>query len=646
MGSAYRADIDGLRAVAVLSVIVYHLNARVLPGGFVGVDIFFVISGFLITKHIMEELRAGRFSVLDFYRRRVKRIAPAMFVVVAATVLAAQFILLPEAAESTAESGLWSVASLANIFFWRNLDTSYFAAPAQLIPLLHLWSLGVEEQFYFIWPLVLMACFAAKRFALMAGAAALLSFAAAQVMYPHSPAFVYYMLPTRAGELLAGAVVASMVLRGQARLAGLWTAAIGALLVGGSLAFLDERQTFPGMLAIPPVLGAALLILAGERGNALSRALSAKPLVWVGLVSYSAYLWHWPLMAFWRYGHGSIAWPAAVIIFVLTMTLAWLSYRYVEQPARASRANWLVVFTRQYAVPAAVIGFACIVMMKIDGYGLRWLSSEYKENLARIRSQHRPNYEWEYVCQRQRLTSADARDPRCIIGASASDTSIVLWGDSNASHYVGMLGAFAKAGGWEFRNIATGMCPPIDADPAPFVFPARIADCRASLEVARPVVDGADVVILSGSYVLYELFSADFWPQFFATVRRLAHSERQVILLGKIPEVRGFDALCPEKALSFPRLDCGNTRVTVADEYRAANSRLREFADSTPNVAYFDAVHHICPAGICSSLTPDGTPIYLDAVHITIPASWAIGERILREDGVPSVFALLALPRR
>ncbi len=304
----YRTDIDGLRALAVLSVIVFHISAVALPGGFAGVDIFFVISGYLITLHIVSEVDQGRFSLAEFYRRRIKRIAPAMLVVVAATFAAAQSLLRPEDAEKVAESALWSLASLANVYFWLFQDTGYFAAASEEQPLLHLWSLGVEEQFYIIWPLVLMAVGARRRGRAFVGIAAAVmigSFALGQWVFAAHPSFAYYMLPTRAGELLIGALLAHAVhggarppSRGVAEAAA-W---IGLVLVVGSLFLLSEHRVFPGWQAVPPTLGTGLLIYAGLDGRTLTaRFFSLRPLVAVGLVSYSAYLIHWPILSFMRY---------------------------------------------------------------------------------------------------------------------------------------------------------------------------------------------------------------------------------------------------------------------------------------------------------------------------------------------------------
>ena len=220
MESRYRPDIDGLRAIAVLSVIVFHIWPDALPGGFVGVDIFFVISGYLITLQILRDLASGQFSIGGFYRRRIKRIAPAMMAMLLATIIAAEFLLRPADAEAVSRSGLWSLLSLANVYFWLSEDESYFAASTDEIPLLHLWSLGVEEQFYILWPLVLL--FLARHMQMRAGyivMATLIaaSFAFGQYFYPVDPSFVFYMLPSRVAELMLGAVAAMLVIRHETR---------------------------------------------------------------------------------------------------------------------------------------------------------------------------------------------------------------------------------------------------------------------------------------------------------------------------------------------------------------------------------------------------------------------------------------------
>jgi peptidoglycan/LPS O-acetylase OafA/YrhL len=374
----YRPDIDGLRALAVLSVVLFHINETLLPGGFVGVDVFFVISGYLITFNIASDIEAGRFTILDFYRRRVKRIAPAMLVCVGIVILMVQILTIPEDAERAAESAIWSLASLANVYFWLFQDQSYFAQDSRELPFLHLWSLGVEEQFYLAWPLLVMLLLPRvrqKSLLVTLGCAAILSYASGQIVFKWSPSFAYYMIPCRAGELLAGAILGIAAARGaplklsraQAQFVGL----AGLALVVGSFFALSEDDVFPGLRAIPPTLGCVMLIAVGQNDCGVSKALSVAPLVWIGLVSYSAYLWHWPLLAFLRYGFGQVGPAGAVAVFILTFLLAGLSYRFVEQPARHARCGpWKVLFG-YLALPAAAIGAFCLFLMATDAARFR-----------------------------------------------------------------------------------------------------------------------------------------------------------------------------------------------------------------------------------------------------------------------------------
>ena len=340
----YRPDIDGLRAVAVLSVIIFHINSELLPGGFVGVDIFFVISGYLISLYIFREIKNDQFSLTEFYRRRVKRIAPALLVVLSLTLLVSQIILRPVDAEKVAESGLWSLLSLANVYFWLYQDTSYFAASNRELPLLHLWSLGVEEQFYIFWPLLLMLVYKITRSSIFIVSLLLVAFASfgfGELYYVTDSSFVYYMLPTRIGELLFGALVAHLVLTQKIKSLPTAVATLmsgfGVALVAGSLAFLSENNVFPGYQAIPPTLGTAILIYLGHYSKSwLTQFILIKPMIWVGLISYSAYLWHWPLLAFFQYGQFEINLLNGCLIFIITLTLAWLTYKYIEQPLRTS----------------------------------------------------------------------------------------------------------------------------------------------------------------------------------------------------------------------------------------------------------------------------------------------------------------------
>jgi len=643
----YRPDVDGLRALAVISVILFHLDKTILPGGFVGVDIFFVISGYLISQHIFRDIENKRFSLIEFYRRRVKRIAPAMLAVVVAVVLLTQVAFRPEDAEKAAESGLWSILSLANVYFWLHQDTSYFAAASNQLPLLHLWSLGVEEQFYIFWPLILICTYRRERgkyFVAFLTIIGLLSFLLGQYLYNDKPLFVYYMLPTRAGELMVGALAAMFTMRIEKPVISVFTvklaASTGLILIVGSLFLLSENQIFPGFRAIPPTIGAAMLIVAGHYGKSWpSRLLMLRPMIWIGVVSYSAYLWHWPLIAFYHYSQIEIPPLAGIIIFISTFLLAWASYKYIETPARKSDRSAIVIFKNQYILPGTAIALLALTSMKMDGYGLRWFSSSYKSSLATLRDETRPAYSYDYVCQRQRITEDDAENKKCIIGKKSNEPpKAILWGDSNAAHYAGMLGVFAKKAGFRLRNLEVGSCPPLDVDPKQYVQPRRYLDCLASQKIALSTIDKFKVVIISASWPDYQYVSDDFLKKFFAMTKKLTAKGKTVIILGKVPVIATYDRLCREKSLSFPFMSCSTESVVLSKDVSDINEDLRKFAKQMPNVYYYDATTYLCADNRCSAFNKIGKPIYFDSSHLTLSESWQLGQYIYQHEGVPKFF--------
>jgi peptidoglycan/LPS O-acetylase OafA/YrhL len=646
----YRPDVDGLRAIAVLSVMVFHVSTALLPGGFVGVDIFFVISGFLITRNILQDLELGRFSIAEFYRRRIKRIAPPMLVVVFLTILTGQILMVPEDASKMAKSAVWSLSSLANVYFWKYQDTGYFAPDSRHSPLLHLWSLGVEEQFYILFPVLLMLLYRksrARSFLVAGVGIALLSFFLGDALFTTDPSFVYYMLPTRAGELLVGALVALIVLKKAEQRIPEEIAkilpALGAVLLGVSFFLLAENQIFPGWRAMLPTIGTAMLLLAGQcRDNYVSRSLKWRPLVVIGLMSYSAYLWHWPLLAFFRYGYGEPGPISGLILFALTLGVAWISYLYVEQPARKSRVPILPTLVRQYLVPAGALGCMALVIIYGDRIGVRLHFNTYLAQLKEIRNQTQPAYFFDYVCQRQRVNEQDTIDEHCIVGANSADAPrAILWGDSNAAHYVGLLGQFAQEAGYRFRNVEIGSCPPIDQDPKPFIEARREADCRESLKIVRRAIEDFPVVMMSASWSTYQANSESFLPAVFDTVTSLTRKGKLVILIGKAPVINGYDRLCREKALSYPLLDCPNPMVPFPGDVASINDKLKKFAEQTSNVHYFEVTPFLCPKGVCAAFDADGEPRYSDPSHLTIAASWKLGKEIVQLAGVPMPFTLV-----
>ena len=330
----YRPEIDGLRAVAVLPVILFHAGFGLFSGGYVGVDVFFVISGYLITSILLADLERGRFSILRFYERRARRILPALFVVMLACLPFAYLWMLPTQLKDFAQSLVATVFFASNILFWR--EDGYFAAAAELKPLLHTWSLAVEEQYYLLFPPVLLGLWRiGRRWAFWAVVTvAVLSLGLAEWGWRNSPSANFYLAPTRAWELLAGSICAFLSL-GRAQRSNEVLGAAGLGLIVFAIFAYDDTTPFPSLYGLAPVAGTALVILFASGGTWTGRLLSLRGFVGIGLISYSAYLWHQPLFAFARLR--TIGEPTTVLmtgLAVLSLLLAWATWAWVEQPFR------------------------------------------------------------------------------------------------------------------------------------------------------------------------------------------------------------------------------------------------------------------------------------------------------------------------
>ncbi|MDD0842197.1 acyltransferase family protein [Pseudomonas sp. Gutcm_11s] len=641
----YRPDIDGLRAIAVLAVVLFHIDANLIPGGFAGVDVFFVISGFLITGNIIKDAGSAQgFSWGEFYRRRALRILPVLFVVLLATLLVGHFVLLPEDLSALSYSSLAAIFSAANVYFTYFLDVSYFADDSNLQPLLHLWSLGVEEQFYLFWPVILLALLTRFTRRWLLSATLLLMFASfvlAEVLIPKEPMFAYYMLPARAGELMVGALLAIWLSRGHAVMdnwARLLLGLAGAGLITVSMGWITENIGFPGVNALPSTLGAALLIWAGSgRGMGVSRLLALRPLVLVGLISYSLYLWHWPVLAFYRYVYGGVEPLAGILLFGLMLLLSVVSYRWVEKPCRRLRWSFSKVMWRLVAINAAALLLLCGAILWSDGFGLYGFDAQYQADIKRL-SPAPAAYSYPYVCQRPRLSEAELQSKACIVNAERAP-SVLLWGDSNAAHYVGMLGAFAEASGFAFRNAAHSSCPPLLQGAASTQKPERLEHCLASIDVVRQHLGGYSTVILGAAWAVHARRSDSFFEDLEATVDELVGQGKQVIILANVPNFLAVNRKCLQKAFKLPVLTC-NESSAERPGVLPINARLSALAAARDNVHFFDPRGQLCPEGRCSAYL-DGRLVYFDASHLSMEGSWALGLQVVREQGVPDFFARL-----
>jgi peptidoglycan/LPS O-acetylase OafA/YrhL len=456
--TGYRSDLDGLRAVAVLSVIAYHLSPNILPGGYLGVDIFFVLSGYLITNVIWREALNKQFSVARFYERRVRRILPALVVLLIVVSACALMVLLPIDLIGFAKSVFASLSFVANIYFWRDAD--YFSQLAESKPLLHVWSLGVEEQFYIIFPLLVVLCIRWRRTALLplTSALVLLSLIANILAIRMNVAgAAFYLLPTRAWEIGAGALLA---LSPPARTANPWVRnafALSALILLFSSLCLTQISLggiVPAALWV--VLGTVMAIYLGNTsGSWLTFLFSRTALVWVGLISYSLYLWHWPIFVFAHYYlvRNSFSTVEAAIAVALTFALATLSWRYVERPFR-DRSMPIGTVLAWIASAFLITAASSVAVLVYNGFPGRFNANAERIALA-IGSEYRCGLT-EYIpfgnlhaCP----LSMPSRNPQ--------DATVALLGNSHAQMYAPLVTDILHANGLAGILVPLNSCLPM-----------------------------------------------------------------------------------------------------------------------------------------------------------------------------------------
>ncbi|WCR11940.1 acyltransferase [Paracoccus stylophorae] len=495
----YRPEIDGLRTIAVLPVVFFHAGIGPFHGGFSGVDIFFVISGYLITSLIIGDLEAGKFSILNFYTRRVRRILPALFFVLALSSLAAFHILYPLELNEFAQSVVATMFFSSNIFFWIKSD--YFATAAELKPLLHTWSLGVEEQYYLFFPPLMMVIWKGARKVRLSlsllGFIAALSLAACLVLSETWSGMTFYLLPFRAWELLIGAMCAIVLARWHIPANGP-AAILGAVLIAISVLFGSEHG-WPSWQALLPTVGSGLVILFASGSSGIGRLLATGPMVGIGLLSYSLYLWHQPLFAFTRLrlpDEPSVSLKFALI--ALAILLSWFTWRFVEKPFRTRGPEGFVVGDRKVAVMtgsvAVVFVAAGLLGDATDGWPKRTAPSgltfaQITSDLAGAQIDNLP-------CDTDLAfnPALTAPLPECVFAAAGTDPPrrAILLGDSHGSIMTEAVAARLVSAGYETSVATFGGCVPFPG------YRTVFRDCHAAnTAMYRHVAEsGYDVIVL------------------------------------------------------------------------------------------------------------------------------------------------------
>lgn len=662
----YRADIDGLRALAVLGVVLFHIGVPGFAGGFVGVDLFFAISGYLISRLLLVELQnSGRVDLAAFFARRVRRLLPALLFVLLTVMLVAPLVLFPEELPRLGKSAMAVPLLWANHHFMQ-LSGGYFDPAVDLMPLLHTWSLSVEEQFYLLWPLLFMAL--AKtgraihlqtRLLLASWAMAITSFGYGLYLLQSSPSLAYFLMPARAWEFALGAIagllpVPAMLMRWRQ-----WLAGASLLVLGWSLFSLEKNADFPGFLALPPVLAISVLMWLGgaASGSGIYRGLGWGPLRWLGKLSYSWYLWHWPLLALgraWRLGERDLV-ADALLGGALALLLAWLTYHLIEQPIR-QRRPWGFARTRSslwlgagMSLTVVLLASACVEYGKYAQSRQPALEFPGKYQADPARS-----------CQAAEADGQLAAVDKCTVGPAGKAPAILLWGDSHADHYSPLFDQYGVA-----ANVATlrrerGSCPPL-AGVYTVKKGRKEAGCAAHSEAVLQSLSalratGLQAVVLSSRWGFYQ-GRQPLDPGTFDAIALLdAQNPQETLRVGESPLdfVGSLQALrlaldkqlgqmtslglrvliiAPSPELPYLVPSCVRRRGDDGCSYPQARVEARraevmqvltELATKYPvQVRLLDPVPLLCQDGLCRS-SRNGILLYSDSAHLTSFAAQAM----------------------
>jgi len=623
-GMKYRSDIDGLRAVAILPVVAYHSGLAFVPGGFVGVDVFFVISGYLICRLINDEIKDGSFTVAGFYKRRVMRLFPALFAMLLATSALAYFYLLPIELKEFSDSMIAAVTYVSNIFF--ALTTGYFDAPAETKPLLHTWSLAVEEQFYIVCPLFMLACyrFCPRRLNALIATGALLSFAAAVLAYTRNPTFAFFLAPFRAWELFLGALLGIRFFPAAA------SADLKSLLGGAGLAlvlfavFGFSRDTPLPLATATACVGTALIIHSSENGvSIVGRLLSWRPAVFIGMISYSLYLWHWPIMVFHRsdgflFAQASVT--AKLGLIAVSIGVAYLSWKFVELPFRIRNKTVSV----RLALGGALASMAVVGALGATALALNGAPYRFPQTVVSIGSYLGYN------------PAAAFREGQCYLGANRQtfDTKTCLTKDPTRPNYL-LIGDSHAAQLWlglssvltsvNLMQATVTMCRPVRVEVAAL-------DSRKCPQLMHFVFDDyllnekVDKVLLAASWKEEDL------PKLAATLDYLKEHGIAAAVFGPIVE---YD-------YALPRLLADSIRYhdpQLVDRERTAavpvlDRRMRMLVTGK-GVTYVSTYDAMCRSGTCDKFVVGNIPFQFDAGHLTAEGSIALAEKLRDSEALP-----------
>jgi len=625
--SGYRPDIDGLRGYAVLAVLFYHVGFGAFGGGYVGVDVFFVISGFLITRLIRDEVDAGSFRFSTFYIRRIRRLFPALIIVLAVTFLFAYALFSPFHLKNFAATFVSAVFSVSNFYFWT--ESGYFALDAHFVPLLHTWSLSVEEQFYLIWPAVLFWLLTRKgeRWVIMAlilsGG---LSFALA-LAFTEEQSMIFYMLPFRIFEFAIGGLLVWLVAYRPRRTYVLEILALtGFLLMAWPMVTYTEETIFPGLNALWPCLGAGLLIYAGQAPR-LGLFLNNRLMVGIGLISYSLYLIHWPVIVFYRYRHvEDLTFLDQAAVILISLFLAMLSYRWIEQPFRRGARDRRAWPPARFGTAAAALALLASLPAAgvLGSAGLPGRPEPALRNAVSVDFDAERIKTWRYLGDH----GQDAP-------FQESTTNVLIIGDSHAKDMFNALSLNKERfAGFDFamlnlddRCFSNFSAHPVNSD-------RRQLDCRERTKafIESPLLARSDLVLVSTKWsrdpILYLPDLKDF----------LDGRGLSLAILGNTAEFFDVPTLVyKHDALEGLERYVANHRDRTVDKL----NRDLEHAAKMLNVPYFDKTGLVCAKDRtrCDVLDRDGQILFFDYGHWTMVGARHFGRKFAETGFIDTVLS-------
>ncbi|CAM3802574.1 acyltransferase family protein [Parendozoicomonas haliclonae] len=629
----YRPDIDGLRAIAAGLVVLYHFQFSLFQGGYAGVDVFFVITGFVVTGLLMRQCDNGSFRFKDFYTKRVQRLIPAFLLVSLVTFLVISRIYMDEEYYVFSKSWLYSLVGTSNLYYISEF-AKYFAPDAEVQPLLHTWSLAVEFQFYLIWPVILVVLYRFSRhklapwlFLAVWGAALAWSIHRTQT----APDAAYYELPTRVFEFLIGVGLAlfgqrlPQLNRGFAELLSM----LGLGLILASALLLKKGDQFPGLYALPVTLGTGLLIYAGmgQATPAINRLLSSRPFVFLGTLSYSVYLWHWPPVAILNYQMVELTPAVQIALILFSLVAGWLSYTFVENRIRRKPWSAKKIVLTLIVVPAVVIWAIQATIRIADDISFR--IPESKRVIYKIINQQNAGDIFD-DCFDGDEQNFD-RSSRCLLGnkVESRKPDAVLLGDSHATSLAGFIEELNKGNGQSTLLVTKASTPFLTAEQSRKIFgEGRQTTRNAALEAY--LSEEPTTVILSAWWTSY-LANNRYQEFFMATTDWLIENGHKVIILEDVPRL-------PTNSMAHCILredaDCSLDIKTVEQEQVNFYKLKQRISAKYSQVQWINPRMAMCEGERCDSVL-NGTPLYRDDNHLNYAGSKELGKVYLQQFGNP-----------